>query len=120
MFLCIVAWICSVMELFVFIHMGGGREDVVVKLLDAGPRRRSDKHLARGLADFDAGKAKCFLVRDRQRLLAVIEASFGTFSSFNTMVRSMFADRLGLSFDDDSFRKGSSRWSFRAQTSVAV
>ena len=50
--------------------------------------------LTKGLAKFDAGKAKCFLNRDRQRLLAVIEASFGTFASFNQVVRRIFKEQI--------------------------
>ena len=43
---------------------------------------------------FDAGKARCFLDQDRQRLLAVIEASFGTFAPFNKLVRGMFEEKV--------------------------
>jgi len=75
-----------VMELCVFLHMGGARGDVVVKLVGGNTTK-----LAQGLAHFDAAKAKCFLVRDRQRLLAVIETSFGTFAPFNMMVRGIFS-----------------------------
>ena len=45
-------------------------------------------------ATFDAAKAQCFLARDRDRLLAVIEASFGDFYHFNRVVRTLFASRL--------------------------
>ena len=47
--------------------------------------------LAAGLATFDAGRAKCFLDEDKQRLWAVIEASFGTFAPFNALVRDIFS-----------------------------
>ena len=78
-----------VMELFVFVRMNARRKDMIVKLLD----ETSD--LAAGLGTFDAGRAKCFLDEDKQRLWAVIEASFGTFAPFNALVRSIFAERLG-------------------------
>jgi hypothetical protein len=78
-----------VVELFVFVRMGGMHEDVVVKLVGS-----NTTHLAEGLRHFDAAKAKCFLDGDRQRLLAVIEASFGTLAPFNTMVREIFVDSL--------------------------
>ena len=84
------------MELFVFIRMGGKRRDVVVKLVGS-----NSTHLAQGLAHFDAAQAKCFLDRDRQRLLAVVEASFGTFAPFNTIVRGIFAERLRASEELD-------------------
>ena len=76
------------MELFVFIRMGGQHDDIAVRLLEGGDS------LVRQLERFDAGKAKCFLNRDRQRLWAVIEASFGTFEPFNDVVRAMFALKI--------------------------
>ena len=50
--------------------------------------------LTEGFATFDAGKAQCFLAKDRERLLAVIEAGFGDFDDFNRVAQSLFADRL--------------------------
>ena len=49
---------------------------------------------AESLRRFDAAKAKCFLARDRHHLWAVIEASFGTFTPFNAVVRRIFAKQL--------------------------
>ena len=80
------------MELFVFVRMGGETNDIVVKLLDDG-----SSDLTTCLAKFDAGQAQCFLDRDRQKLWAVIEASFGTFEPFNRIVRGIFAEQLGQS-----------------------
>ena len=79
-----------VMEIFVFVRMGGQATDMVVHLLDG------TEHLATSLTRFDAGKANCFLDRDKQRLLAVIEASFGTFTSFNQLVRRIFKEQLKI------------------------
>ena len=76
------------MELFVFVRMGGKESDMVVKLLN------EKEDLVTGLAKFDAAKAKCFLERDRQRLMAVIEAPFGTFGAFNQIVRRYFKEQL--------------------------
>ena len=45
------------------------------------------------LARFDAGKARCYLDKDREKLLAVIEAGFGTFAPFNRIVRGIFAEK---------------------------
>ena len=41
-------------------------------------------------------QAKCFLAKDRERLLAVIEAGFGDFREFNKIVRGIFATRTIL------------------------
>ena len=76
------------MEIFVFVRMGGAQEDMVVRLLGDAP------DLARALLAFDAGQAKCFDPNDREKLWAVIEAAFGTFGPFNTVVRATFAAQL--------------------------
>ena len=77
------------MELFVFVRMGGQRDAIVVQLLD-----KSNEALPSSLARFDAARARCFLERDRQLLLAVIDASFGTVRPFNKLVRAIFAEQL--------------------------
>ena len=78
----------GVMEIFVFMKMGGERGSLRVKLLD------ETAGLAARLASFDAGKAQTFLDRDRQRLWATIEATFGTFDNFNRLVRVLIARGL--------------------------
>ena len=77
-----------VMELFVFLRMGGQRSDMVVKLLDESAEA--------GLRRFDAAKARCYHDVDRQKLLAVIEAAFGSFQPFNKIVCGVFQDSLIL------------------------
>ena len=67
--------------------MGGKREDIDVRLLE------ETTDLAVRLTSFDAGAAKCFLDRDRQKLLAVVEASMGDFTVFNQIVRDLFEKR---------------------------
>jgi len=62
--------------------------------------------LTEQFATFDAGKAQCFLAKDRQRLLAVIEAGFGDFYDFNRVARSFLASRL---HDELSSARSSSR-----------
>ena len=54
--------------------MGGKKRDIVVRLLEGSGQET--KHVAKSLARFDAGKAKCFLTRDRQRLLAVAQRHY--------------------------------------------
>ena len=75
-----------VMELFVYVRMGGKRERLVSRLLD------DSTDLATRLAKFDAEDARCYLDNDRQKLLAVIEAAFGTFYLFNGLVRGIFSE----------------------------
>ena len=89
-----------VMEVFIFMRMKdggttGAAQDasqlLVVKLLD------DNTDLKLSLSRFDAAKAQCYYDRDRQKLLAVIEASFGTAAPFNQLVREVLnAQVLGL------------------------
>ena len=70
---------------------GGSTDQLVVKLLG------DMTDLAQSLSRFDAAKAQCRYDRDRQRLLAVIEASFGTAAPFNQLVREVLNKQvLGL------------------------
>ena len=85
-----------VMELFVFVKMGGTPDRLVVRLIG--------KADALALTKFEAEKAQCFLKHDRQRLLAVVEASFGYLSPFNKVVRKLLADK------DGSERSGHRQW----------
>ena len=71
--------------------MGGKNDDVLVKLLDD-----SSVDLPHRLSRFDASKARCFADNDRQKLLGVIEAAFGTCVPFNHIVRAIFAEKLEL------------------------
>ena len=41
---------------------------------------------------FDAANAKCFLVDDQERLLAIVEAGFGSLAPFSALIRSIFRD----------------------------
>ena len=74
------------MELFTFIQMGGERERITVRELVEGARS--------GLAAFDAAKAKCFLPKDKHKLLSVIEAGFGDLRPFNGVVRAILKERI--------------------------
>ena len=86
-----------VMELFVYLRMGKSiqeqRDNMVVRLLDDDDDATSE-NLSQLLARFDAGRSRCYLDGDRQKLLAVIEASFGSFTPFNKVVRRIFHDKL--------------------------
>ena len=86
------------MEVFTFLRMGGARERIHVSLIanPAKDRSESKKELQVQYAAFDAAKAECFLEKDRQRLLAVVEAGFGHFGGFNTLVRDVFAEQATL------------------------
>ena len=78
-----------VMELFVYLRMGGSRDKVIVKLLDT-----DGANLPQALSKFNAANARCYLDADRQKLLAVVESSFGTFQPFNKLVRQIMRQKL--------------------------
>tara|TARA_B100000795_G_scaffold102058_1_gene75234 strand:- start:272 stop:619 length:348 start_codon:yes stop_codon:yes gene_type:complete len=68
-------------------HAVGGTDERIEIHAIAHPDK--DQSGARGLmmeqfATFDAAKAQCFLASDRERLLAVIEASFGEITQAST------------------------------------
>eukprot|EP00746_Dinoflagellata_sp_MGD_P157652 gnl/MRDRNA2_/MRDRNA2_86275_c0_seq2.p1 gnl/MRDRNA2_/MRDRNA2_86275_c0~~gnl/MRDRNA2_/MRDRNA2_86275_c0_seq2.p1 ORF type:complete len:495 (+),score=55.37 gnl/MRDRNA2_/MRDRNA2_86275_c0_seq2:197-1486(+) len=73
-----------VMELFIFIKMGGS-----VDCVDVLPIEDSREEALERISQFDAQEAKCFVPDDRQRLLAIIESGFGNFDVFNSLVRQM-------------------------------
>ena len=76
--------------------MGGDQERVEIHLI-AHPddvQTEARRLLTEQFATFDAGKAQCFLARDREHLLAVIEAGFGDFDDFNRVARNLFVSRL--------------------------
>ena len=93
------------MEVFIFVrikNVGSTAESaksasqlLTVKLLDNSAVNSAD--LTQSLSRFDAAKAQCRYDRDRQKLLAVIEASFGTTAPFNQLVLEVLNARvLGL------------------------
>ena len=73
------------MELYTFIHIGGERERITV--VELVPEARA------ALAKFDASKAQCYLRKDREKLLAVVEAGYGDLVPFNKEVRGILRER---------------------------
>ena len=76
--------------------VGGAQERVEIHLI-AHPddnQMEARRRLTEQFATFDAAKAQCFLAKDREHLLAVIEASFGDFYDFNRVARSLLTSRL--------------------------
>ena len=76
-----------IMEIFIFLEMGGAISNVDIK-----PIHGTTAELAQHFASFDVQEAKCFLLEDRLRLLAVIEAAYGSFDLFNEHVRSLMLE----------------------------
>ena len=80
----------------VCVTVGGDQGRVEIHLIahpDDDPTE-ARRLLTEGFATFDAGKSQCFLTKDREHLLAVIEAGFGDFYDFNRIVRNLLVSRL--------------------------
>jgi hypothetical protein len=81
-----------VIELFVFVQLTpkGERQDRM-RVMSLTSKNENTKEVSKvfedGFKNFDAGKAETFDPNDRERLIAVIEASFGTLEPFNEIVR---------------------------------
>ena len=108
---CRVLFICAgptytgrlwcVMELFTFLSMGGTSSRVHLRPVlpldsDTEETTKALKALTQKFADFQAYKAECFKVEDRQHLLGIIETGFGDFRSFDKLVRKTFSTKIGL------------------------
>ena len=76
---------CAV-ELFVFVQMGGTHERMIV-------RKFGGEQSERMLLQFEAVKAKCIDERDRHRLLAAIESSFGVLSAFDAVIHGILREQ---------------------------
>ena len=79
-----------VIELFVFVQLTPRVQDRM-RVMSLTSKDKTSEEVAKdfkqGLLNFDAGKAETFDPNDRERLMAVIEAAFGTFDPFNKIVR---------------------------------
>ena len=88
------------------VAVGGAEERVELHLI-ANPdqdRKEARQLLNAAFRHVRCCQAQCFFARDRDRLLAVIEASFRDFYDFNRVVRKLFAKRVS----DPSARRSSS------------
>ena len=76
--------------------MGGDQGRVEIHLIAHPDDNQTEarRQLTEQFATFDAAKAQCFLAKDREHLLAVIEASFGDFYDFNRLARNLLTSRV--------------------------
>ena len=79
-----------VLELFVFLKLGGSRERIVFKSFGG-----HDSAMA--LARFDCENARCYHMADREMILAVIETGFGDTVPFNRTIRNLLSEQQGAS-----------------------
>ena len=80
----------SVIELFTFIKMGGDRQRIVVRRLGA--------HTDATATTFDAEQASCYKKEDKERLLGIVEAGFGTLTPFNRIMKAVLTTGTGAGY----------------------
>ena len=82
-------------QIFTFMRMGGAVERIDIKLIAHGLQDETQARqlLERQFEGFDAARAECYKEEDKQKLLGVIEASFGNFKVFNLNVSEVFSER---------------------------
>ena len=84
-----------VMEVFIFMRIKGATSiaelssQLTIKLLGEDATSISER-----ITRFEAAKAQCRHDRDRQKLLAVIEASFGSTALFDELVIKVFNEQV--------------------------
>ena len=89
-----VSRLWCVMELFTFVQMHGAvTAPEHVDILPIGGAGATLETVAGWFSNFRGERAKCFKPADRQKLLAVVEASMGDFTVFNQIVRDLFEKR---------------------------
>jgi len=68
------------LELFTYVRSGGTVGRIKLKPLHAEKAESV-------IATLDIGKADCYLREDKQRILAIVESSYGSSSQFNAVCR---------------------------------
>lgn len=110
-----------IIEIFVYIHMGGDIKNIFVLPVTVSaapqpdyptPLRRSfssNSEVAATIDDFDARGCDCFRATDKQKLQTIILVAFGSMDSFNACVRQTLGgifrgtrERPELSSDESS------------------
>jgi hypothetical protein len=76
-----------VMELFIFLVMGGSESAVDVRLLCNNLNMAEREALIQDLESFDAKGAKCSVQGDEDRMLGAIAGAFGSLEAFSRDVR---------------------------------
>eukprot|EP00400_MALV-I_sp_L67-5_P000593 gene593-1012_t len=87
-----------IIEVFVFLRMGGDLERMTVLPIEINDIEEAQKMFA----TVDASICKCHLESDRQKLLAVVEQGFGNFEEFNNILRHVFRKRVSRQTERES------------------
>ena len=76
------------LELFSFVRAGGELDRIVVKPLDA-------ESVGSTISALDISKADCYLRQDKQRILAIVESSYGSSRQFNRACQKILSMATG-------------------------
>jgi len=108
-----------ILELFTWLRMGGKLDRIVVKpfggAIDGGEggggaastSNELEQEALRAFQNFESSRACCFRDAERQHLLGVLEAGFGTLGAFDATIRHIFKERrTSLSTRRASFDAG--------------
>ncbi len=87
------------LEIFVYLEMGGRVDDVTLVLAPPEGTDDVDAYFEERFARFDVAHATCFDPVERDRLLATIEAGFGGLDQFNASLKGVVADLLKRAAD---------------------
>ena len=97
---CHIRRVLLYIQVFTFMHMGGTQECMEVRMIrDASPLL-TDQFCRKS---FNAAEAECFKERDTQKILAVIESSFGDIRAFDKEVHRMLM--TGIEAADEKQRR---------------
>merc|ERR1712039_330145 len=81
------------MELFTFVHMGGDPARIsVIKILRHGTEVEDSNAIEDAIHRFDVAICKCSYAPDKQKLVEVIRAGFGSLQNFNVVLRKLLED----------------------------
>jgi len=77
-----------ILEIFTHVHMGGAPGDIeLVQVLREGYELEDAWAIEEAFCNFDVRACLCFDQADKERMLAMIESSFGTMRAFSDVVR---------------------------------
>ena len=79
-----------IMEVFVFLKMGGSIQRITIIPIEL----RDEKTAREKFEEVDVSECKCYVDKDRQKLLGIVEKGFGSYEAFNKAFRNVFDQRI--------------------------
>merc|ERR1712050_784447 len=82
-----------ILEVFTYVHMGGRVEDIeLVQVLRADREIDDAKAIDTAFDAFDACNCQCQCSEEKERLLTIIRAAYGSMDEFNSAIRAIATD----------------------------